>query len=587
MKEKRIKQIGMALFVVAALVFVGLTFFVDSKVEPGQHHESLKNKHPELYQKLIQIPEMPPAEMAGAVDNAILEYNEEVISQMGLTPDFIAKVLSGLDGDPGLYDEAFVNEYFEADPDLRNQILESTTWMMGREWGSFEEFSSNFEEKVVLINGQVLEKKGIGPSQATQVRQEIMENAAPGWLKTGLWAWIIFGMAALGGFISMLPVFFKKPGIHNNGIYHNKLQTRRWPAIVLFIFLVGFYIILYEFPQYLSNQIALLQPLSERMSGGAANQWFLYGFMYTLSMFVMGMRMMVKYRGNAYQQVRTSSVFFFQVVFAFTLPQILTRLQMPAYDIKSIWPLEYSFFFDYRVDQMLESGTFGVFLLVWGILLFAVGVPLLTYYYGKRWYCSWVCGCGGLAETVGDPFRHLSDKSLGAWKIERWLVHGVLVFAVVMTGAVLYTTLTGDAEVLGVDSYGVRSTYGFFIGFVFAGAVGTGFYPVMGNRVWCRFGCPLAAYLGLVQRFKSRFRITTNGGQCISCGNCSTYCEMGIDVRWYAQRGQNIVRSSCVGCGICSAVCPRGVLKLENKSEAGRINENPILIGREGVSLNL
>jgi polyferredoxin len=274
------------------------------------------------------------------------------------------------------------------------------------------------------------------------------------------------------------------------------------------------------------------------------------------------------------------------VVFAFTLPQILTRLQLPAYDIKSAWPLEYSFFFDYRIDQMMESGTFGIFLLVWGILLFAVGVPLLTYFYGKRWYCSWVCGCGGLAETVGDPFRHLSDKRLGAWKIERWLVHGVLVFAVVMTGAVLYTTLTGEAEILGVNSYGVRSTYGFFIGFVFAGAVGTGFYPVMGNRVWCRFGCPLAAYLGLVQRFKSRFRITTNGGQCISCGNCSTYCEMGIDVRWYAQRGQNIVRSSCVGCGVCSAVCPRGVLKLENKSEPGRINDNPILIGREGVSLN-
>ncbi|MDB4741855.1 4Fe-4S binding protein, partial [Cyclobacteriaceae bacterium] len=32
----------------------------------------------------------------------------------------------------------------------------------------------------------------------------------------------------------------------------------------------------------------------------------------------------------------------------------------------------------------------------------------------------------------------------------------------------------------------------------------------------------------------------------------------------YAQKGENIVRSSCVGCGICSAVCPRGVLKLES-----------------------
>lgn len=94
----------------------------------------------------------------------------------------------------------------------------------------------------------------------------------------------------------------------------------------------------------------------------------------------------------------------------------------------------------------------------------------------------------------------------------------------------------------------------------------------MGNRVWCRFGCPLAAYLGLVQRFKSRFRITTNGGQCISCGNCSAYCEMGIDVRWYAQRQQDIVRSSCVGCGICSAVCPRGVLNLET----GRVDTRNI-----------
>ena len=41
---------------------------------------------------------------------------------------------------------------------------------------------------------------------------------------------------------------------------------------------------------------------------------------------------------------------------------------------------------------------------------------------------------------------------------------------------------------------------------------------------------------------------------------------MGIDVRSYAQKGQNIVRASCVGCGICAAVCPRGVLRLENGS---------------------
>jgi ferredoxin len=41
------------------------------------------------------------------------------------------------------------------------------------------------------------------------------------------------------------------------------------------------------------------------------------------------------------------------------------------------------------------------------------------------------------------------------------------------------------------------------------------------------------------------------------------------------------VRSSCVGCGICSAVCPRGVLKLENGPEDGRINPTEILLGND------
>ncbi len=150
-----------------------------------------------------------------------------------------------------------------------------------------------------------------------------------------------------------------------------------------------------------------------------------------------------------------------------------------------------------------------------------------------------------------------------------------------MTIGVLYTYFTGSYTLLGfIPTESLKSSYGFFIGSIFSGVVGTGFYPLMGNRVWCRFGCPLAAYLGIIQKYKSRFRITTNGGQCISCGNCSTYCEMGIDVRAYAQKGQDIVRASCVGCGVCSAVCPRGVLNLENAETGTRIMIAPeVLLG--------
>ncbi len=52
---------------------------------------------------------------------------------------------------------------------------------------------------------------------------------------------------------------------------------------------------------------------------------------------------------------------------------------------------------------------------------------------------------------------------------------------------------------------------------------------------------------------------------CISCGLCSKYCEMGIDVRSYAQANQSFTRAACVGCGMCAEVCPRGVLALESR----------------------
>lgn len=148
------------------------------------------------------------------------------------------------------------------------------------------------------------------------------------------------------------------------------------------------------------------------------------------------------------------------------------------------------------------------------------------------------------------------------------MIYSVLVAVVLMT-ALFWLNSAREGAVLGVFSSGFSKWYGFIIGMVFSGVVGVGFYPLMGSRVWCRFGCPQAAILGIFQRKKSKFRITVNGGQCISCGNCSTFCEMGIDVRHYAQRGQDVLRASCVGCGICAVVCPRGVLRLEGAGNVG------------------
>ena len=445
----------------------------------------------------------------------------------------------------------------------------------------------------------------------------------------------------------------KLEGIKNDGIWFKSISSRGLWGWVVGVILTGFYIILYFYPEYLglgkdgaenTGLISLFDPLSQLLSGRDASQWFVYGTLYTLAILAFGYKFILKYRHNRYQQLRTISVMFFQLAFAFLIPEFMYVMNndMPYYDLKSIWPLNYYIFDEWSVKGFLSAGNIGLALLLFGILSIFVITPILTYKFGKRWYCSWVCGCGGLAETAGDSFRHLSSKKLTAWRIERWLIHFVLVFSVVMTTAMVYSYLgyksndfwltrgvfitsvivflsvifTGvmlfkrkefDKDVkygaIGffsvialllimhftsttehlfyIKSGSLRSAYGLYIGSIFSGVIGTGFYPIFGNRVWCRFGCPMAAILGFQQRLFSKFRITTNGGQCISCGNCSTYCEMGIDVRAYAQKGENIVRSSCVGCGICATVCPRGVLKLENDSMKGRINPNEILLGND------
>ncbi len=550
----------------------------------------------------------------------------------------------------------------------------------------------------------------------------------------------------------------KHEGISNNGVYFKSLSSRGFWGWILGMTLTLFYVALYWFPQYLglvkdgdnTGVISLFDPLSKFLSGNPASQWFLYGTLYTLAILAFGIKFIWKYRHNRYEVIRTFSVMFFQLSFAFIIPEILVRLNQPYYDFKNIWPLNYELFAGYKIDEFLSAGDVGLIMIIFGILSIFVITPILTYKYGKRWYCSWVCGCGGLAETAGDPFRHLSDKRMVAWKVERWVVHSVVVFVTVMTTAVVFSYLQGNESqsisewsglenktvfmsdpdgkpiserilaaqkakasqvvfinkadskkapvletteginipfhviseteneialtrlkngmsasllvdsaskeyitindgvetsffdnlwiskeffiwfVIGLltlvfggvmlfrreqlakdakygaigyfvvvtsillftyfstpgklfffNAYELRQSYGFLIGAMFSGVIGVGFYPIFGSRVWCRFGCPMAAILGFQQRLFSRFRITTNGGQCISCGNCSTYCEMGIDVKAYAQKGENIVRSSCVGCGICSAVCPRGVLKLEDGPRKGRIEGNEVLLGND------
>jgi len=440
--------------------------------------------------------------------------------------------------------------------------------------------------------------------------------------------------------------------------YQKPIQNRSALAWIISILLFAFYFLLYlpdygYFPDYLNRL------LHDRLGFTHFNKWNLYGLIYSAGMLTGGWFMLQKHGNSRYHRLRTYSLVSVQIVFAFSLPLVLKVLNQPELYLSYFWPLSYDKLFP---DTLAALPAWAA---VWFIGGSLIAFPLIAFYKGKRFYCSWICGCGGLAETFGDPWRHLSDKSAKAWRVEQISIYSVLALVLLTTGLMIGSAASTSARVgeagtvggerarlglylatwaadikaapeagraraiaelqatLAADGAGagltpalsqvmmpvleqaraqvdaaalkpeeagwrveqaayaimpypalsgiaskVKGFYAFFIGALFSGAAGVGLYPLMGTRVWCRFGCPMAAVLGLIQKF-GQFRITVKKDMCISCGNCSAYCEMGIDVRQYAMANRDIQRASCVGCGMCAHVCPRGVLKLETRRDSG------------------
>jgi polyferredoxin len=301
---------------------------------------------------------------------------------------------------------------------------------------------------------------------------------------------------------------------------------------------------------------------------------FWYTVMYTVLVTVFGLQALKRWgldKKDRFQIWRFVSLIGFQIIFFFLIPEFLFQSAVAnqwvgeklaadptfseqawrSYGIVYAWPLFFYTFF-YNPHEVW---------VVWGILLTFVVIPIFVLFNGKR-YCSWICGCGGLAETFGDRWRHLAPKGKTSIRWE-WMNMVVLIFAVLVTIFILLKHLAdflGDAGETGMGLYRI------LVDVWLVGILPVTLYPFLGGKVWCRYWCPLAKLMQIQSNFFSklkwsRFRITAND-KCIACNECSRNCQVGIDVMNYALKQEVLDNktSSCIGCGICVSVCPMDVL---------------------------
>ena len=111
----------------------------------------------------------------------------------------------------------------------------------------------------------------------------------------------------------------------------------------------------------------------------------------------------------------------------------------------------------------------------------------------------------------------------------------IWVFVVASIVFTIWALLMPREKLATILSAGER--YDLIVKFVFSSLLGVGLYSLMGARIWCRYFCPWAGLFGLLAAY-GRYAIRTRGELCMACGMCSTYCEMGIDIRGHAMRGE-------------------------------------------------
>ncbi|MGQ0723294.1 MAG: NAD(P)-binding domain-containing protein [Candidatus Eiseniibacteriota bacterium] len=298
--------------------------------------------------------------------------------------------------------------------------------------------------------------------------------------------------------------------------------------------------------------------LADILADRGYQQGYLYSLLYTVVMVVFGWEAMIRWRGMArrksYQTWRYVTLLAFQVGF-FLLVNIVavqaltTKYAWRAWGLYQPFPLFFNVFF-WWYDG--DPATIKWFFVIAGLAGTLVAIPLLARWHGKR-FCTWICGCGGLAETLGDRWRHLSAKGerSRAWEFQSYVV--------LLAAAIIALVVVGIYETDGSNPW--WRIYSYLVDFWLVAVIPVTLYPFFGGKVWCRYWCPLAAWNQVLAKWYGKLEIRSND-KCISCTQCSKHCQVGVDVMAFAKNQQSFDNrnSSCIHCGICIDVCPMDVL---------------------------
>jgi hypothetical protein len=156
-----------------------------------------------------------------------------------------------------------------------------------------------------------------------------------------------------------------------------------------------------------------------------------------------------------------------------------------------------------------------------------------------RLYCGRICAFGALTQLMDAivPKKLRWEPSARVERYAGYVKYGLLV------AVVGYYALTDNFTVYRyVEPFWMFTRQGTVMLWSMLAALLLATLVV--RNLYCRFLCPVGAFLGVISQVTTLFRIK-RWKECTSCKICERTCE------WGAIRGPQIVRSECVRCDDC------------------------------------
>ncbi len=117
----------------------------------------------------------------------------------------------------------------------------------------------------------IINQKGFDRYRIKDIKFQLAKDASNGPVSGNPWLFLglTYGLCIIGAMMYILPKrkVDGPPGIKNNNIFFSAMKNKGWLGILTGTFLIVFYVLLYYFPEYMTNWIIMVDPISQILKG--------------------------------------------------------------------------------------------------------------------------------------------------------------------------------------------------------------------------------------------------------------------------------------------------------------------------------